>query len=69
MRDSVMAVPSIASRSPASPARRGERVRRMVSLVSSTTVATPARAGMNLQPNEESAPNSSMPAPMIHLPS
>ena len=69
MRDSVRFTPSMARRSPASPASRGERVSRRVSLVSRTTVATPASAGMNLHPNEESGPNSSMPRPMSHLPS
>ena len=68
IRDSERFTPSIASRSPARPASRGERVSRRVNLVSRMTVATPARAGMNLQPNEESAPNSFIPMPMSHLP-
>ena len=69
IRDSVRATPSIARNSPARPASRGERVRRIVRRASSITVRIPAMAGMIRQPKGEAGPKTSMPAPMSHLPS
>lgn len=64
-----IAMPSIASKKPATPAARSERVSALATRKTTSTVRLPSTATASRQPKLEPGPVSAMPRAISHLPS